>query len=42
MVSAIIQATKPADARPLVDLAARPALPVVADAGACCGDGGCC
>ena len=40
MVSAIIQATKPADARPLIDLSARRALPV-AEAG-CCGGTGCC
>jgi SAM-dependent methyltransferase len=40
MVSAIVQATKPADAPPRIDLAARAALPV-ADAG-CCGGGGCC
>jgi SAM-dependent methyltransferase len=39
MASAIVKATKPADARPLVDLT-RP-LPVMA--GACgCGEGGCC
>jgi arsenite methyltransferase len=40
MVSAIIQATKPADARPLIDLSARQALPV-AESG-CCGGAGCC
>ncbi len=40
MLSAIVQATKPADAPPLIDLAARTDLPV-ADAG-CCGGGGCC
>ena len=40
MLSAIVQATKPADAPPLIDLSARTALPV-ADAG-CCGGGGCC
>ena len=40
MVSAIIKATKPADARPLIDLAARRELPV-AEAG-CCGGAGCC
>jgi arsenite methyltransferase len=39
MVSAIVKATKPADAKPLVDLAARE-LPV-AESG-CCGGGGCC
>ena len=42
MISAIVQATKPADAAPFIDLDARRALPVaVADAG-CCGGGGCC
>jgi SAM-dependent methyltransferase len=41
MVSMIVQATKPADARPLVDLTRRVDLPVAADAG-CCGGGGCC
>jgi arsenite methyltransferase len=43
MVSAIVQATKPADARPAVDLAARSSrgLPV-AEASGCCGGGGCC
>ena len=40
MISAIIKATKPADARPLIDLAAARELPV-ADAG-CCGGTGCC
>ena len=40
MVSAIVQATKPADARPFVDLTARRDLPV-AEAG-CCGGDGCC
>jgi arsenite methyltransferase len=40
MVSAIIQARKPADARPLVDLSARQALPI-AETG-CCGGAGCC
>ena len=40
MISAIVQATKPADARPWIDLDARRELPV-ADAG-CCGGGGCC
>jgi arsenite methyltransferase len=40
MVSAIIRATKPADARPLIDLSARQALPV-AESG-CCGGAGCC
>ena len=40
MTSAIIKASKPADARPLIDLAAPRGLPV-ADAG-CCGGAGCC
>ena len=40
MVSAIVKATKPADARPLIDLSPR-ALPV-AGAGCGCGAGGCC
>jgi arsenite methyltransferase len=40
IVSAIIKASKPADARPLIDRAAPRALPV-ADA-ACCGGTGCC
>ncbi len=41
MVSAIIKATKPADARPLVDLTASRGLPVAAVTG-CCGGSGCC
>ncbi len=41
MVSAIIRATKPADAHPAVDLAARRDLPV-ATSGCGCGSGGCC
>ena len=40
MVSVIVQARKPADARPLIDLSRRSELPI-ASAG-CCGDGGCC
>ena len=40
MVSAIVKAVKPADARPLIDLAARPALPVASSG--CCGGDGCC
>jgi SAM-dependent methyltransferase len=40
MISAIVKAMKPADARPLIDLSARRDLPV-AEAG-CCGGGGCC
>jgi arsenite methyltransferase len=40
MISAIVQATKPADAQPFVDLATRRELPV-AESG-CCGGDGCC
>jgi arsenite methyltransferase len=40
MISAIIKATKPVDARPLIDLAAPRDL-AVAEAG-CCGGAGCC
>jgi len=40
MISAIVKATKPVDARPVVDLTALRALPV-AEAG-CCGGDGCC
>jgi len=40
MISAIIKATKPADARPLIDLSTTRALPLAA-AGGCCGGGGC-
>jgi SAM-dependent methyltransferase len=40
MTSSIIQASKPVDARPLVDLSAPRTLPV-AEAG-CCGGSGCC
>jgi len=40
MISAIVKATKPLDARPVVDLTATRALPV-AEAG-CCGGDGCC
>ena len=40
MISAIVQATKPADAMPFVDLTTRRDLPV-AQAG-CCGGDGCC
>ena len=40
MVSAIVKATKAADARPLIDLTARAELPIAADG--CCGGGGCC
>ena len=41
MVSAIIKASKPADARPLIDLKAPRELPV-AEASGCCGGTGCC
>jgi SAM-dependent methyltransferase len=41
MISAIIKATKPADARPQIDLDAPRSLPI-ADAGGCCGGTGCC
>ncbi len=40
MISAIVKASKPADARPLIDLAAPRDLPI-AEAG-CCGGTGCC
>ena len=40
MISAIIRATKPADARPLIDLSATRELPI-AESG-CCGGTGCC
>ena len=40
MISAIIKATKPADARPLVDLSMARDLPI-AETG-CCGGVGCC
>ncbi len=40
MVSAIIKATKPADARPVVDLTRSSELPVAA--AGCCGGSGCC
>jgi arsenite methyltransferase len=40
MLSAIIRATKPADARPLIDLAARGTLPI--EEAGCCGGDGCC
>ena len=39
MLSAIIRATKPIDARPLIDLAAQRSLPI---ADGCCGGSGCC
>jgi ubiquinone/menaquinone biosynthesis C-methylase UbiE len=39
MISAIVKATKPADARPLIDLAAIRELPVAAQG---CGGSGCC
>ena len=40
MISAIVKATKPADARPFVDLSARQELPIAASG--CCGGTGCC
>ena len=40
MISAIIQATKPTDASPLIDLTATRSLPVASDG--CCGGSGCC
>ena len=42
MISAIIKATKPADARPLIDLSAPREMLPVAEAGGCCGGAGCC
>jgi hypothetical protein len=41
MVSAIIKASKPADAKPFVDLAGRE-LPVTTAGSGCCGGEGCC
>ncbi len=41
MVSAIIKASKPADARPLIDLSAPREMLPVAESG-CCGGSGCC
>ena len=41
MVSAIVKATKPLEATPRIEEAARPGLPIVA-AGHCCGADGCC
>jgi len=40
MISAIVKATKPADARPFVDLSARQELPIATSG--CCGGTGCC
>jgi SAM-dependent methyltransferase len=40
MVSVIVQARKPADARPLIDLSQRSELPVTTSG--CCGGDGCC
>jgi SAM-dependent methyltransferase len=42
MISAIIKASKPADAKPLIDLSARRELLPVAQADGCCGGTGCC
>jgi SAM-dependent methyltransferase len=41
MLSMIVQATKPADAAPLIDVRSRAELRMAADSG-CCGGGGCC
>ncbi len=41
MISAIVKASKPADARPTIDLSALRELPV-AEADGCCGGTGCC
>ena len=40
MISAIVKASKPADAKPSIDLAARDQLPVASSG--CCGGSGCC
>jgi arsenite methyltransferase len=40
MASVIVQARKPADARPLIDLSQRSELPIATSG--CCGGGGCC
>jgi arsenite methyltransferase len=40
VISAIIRATKPANARPLIDLTAARVLPIAGDG--CCGGAGCC
>ena len=40
MISAIVKATKPADARPFVDLSVRQELPIATSG--CCGGTGCC
>src|SRR3954453_2289725 len=42
MISAIIKASKPADARPLIDLSARGESLAVAETAGCCGGTGCC
>jgi hypothetical protein len=42
MISAIIKASKPVDAKPLIDLSTRRELLPVAEAGGCCGGAGCC
>jgi SAM-dependent methyltransferase len=42
MISAIIKASKPSDARPLIDLSARRDMLPVADVDGCCGGAGCC
>jgi hypothetical protein len=40
MVSVIVQARKPVDARPLIDLSQRSVLPLASSG--CCGGDGCC
>src|SRR3954467_2022789 len=42
MISAIIKASKPADALPLIDLSARGEALPIAEAGGCCGGSACC
>jgi SAM-dependent methyltransferase len=42
MISAIVQATKPTDALPLIDLSARPARELALAEAGCCGADGCC
>ncbi len=42
MVSVIVQAAKPADAAPLIDLAVLRDLPMAESDAGCCGGGGCC
>jgi hypothetical protein len=42
MISMIVQAVKPSDAAPWIDLDARRELPMATAEGGCCGGGGCC